>query len=59
MTEQAIVEVIGHCINIQTLAEDQMNDERDGPWRQRLESRMEMIIGEADLVAGMIAEGAE
>lgn len=54
--DEKILEIIGHGINIQTLAEDQMYDERDGSIRQRLVSRMEMIMQEAESIMAMAAE---
>lgn len=48
MTDDQILNFLGLGIDVKTLAEDQMYDDRDGNTRQRLESRMEMIIDKAD-----------
>lgn len=48
MNDDQILNLLGLGIDVKTLAEDQMYDDRDGNTRQRLESRMEMIIDKAD-----------
>lgn len=56
MTEDQILNFLGLEIDVKTLAEDQMFDDRNGNKEQRLESRMEMIIDKADEMMAFIAD---
>ena len=56
MTDDQILNFLGLGIDVKTLAEDQMYDDRDGNTRQRLESRMEMIIDKADEMMAFVAD---
>lgn len=56
MTEDQILNFLGLGIDVKTLAEDQMFDDRDGNKEQRLESRMEMIIDKADEMMAFVAD---
>lgn len=55
MTDDQILNFLGLGIDVKTLAEDQMYDDRDGDTQQRLESRMEMIIDKADEMMALVS----
>lgn len=56
MTDDQILNFLGLGIDVKTLAEDQMYDDRDGNREQRLESRMEMIIDKADEMMDLVVD---
>jgi hypothetical protein len=55
LTDDQILNFLGLGIDVKTLAEDQMYDDRDGDTQQRLESRMEMIIDKADEMMALVS----
>lgn len=55
MTDDQILNFLGLGIDVKTLAEDQMYDDRAGDTQQRLESRMEMIIDKADEMMALVS----
>lgn len=59
MTDDQILNFLGLGIDVKTLAEDQLYDDRDGNREQRLESRMEMIIDKADEMMAFVSEFPE
>jgi len=56
MNDDQILNFLGLGIDVKTLAEDQMYDDRDGNREQRLESRMEMIIDKADEMMDLVVD---
>lgn len=56
MTDDQILNFLGLGIDVKTLAEDQMYDDRDGNREQRLESRMEMIIDKPDEMMDLVVD---